>query len=418
MIARWTATAGSTMMLLAFSAGAIAQDTKSPTAFQQLFSNPTGRNGYEEIVAGCDLLKSSDLLQDIQAASTETTLEEKRRALGDPPVKRGLALVRVGLVKPLSSIHPNIDTDTLFPEFALFRHAARTLMIEEYVRLADGDVSGAIDSLRDCLRLGFACGSDTVIATLVKVAVDAIALRCFADHFRQLSARDCDHVMALAREWMTLPDPAIAALLGEKRLWLKTWQKCRSNPDTLLSHMEEIGGVSDDRKPDANAAGYMQAVQKLATNTPGYTALIDSLSTKTAHRIDAEIARLQRPTWDREPPPNAKDDTIAGYLLASFLPILSQMSDKYMLDRTAVQLLGVNAAVLRYLWEYDRLPDRLEDLRFRDLIIDPCTGKALEYKRTGPRTFEVWSAGPYDRGDDERPPSGKRIPIYLPRKRT
>ncbi len=394
----------------------ISQEPEEPvkTYFSQLFPNPTGRNGYEELVMAGDFARTSRLLQEVQEADPAATLSAKRAALADPPVKRALQLLRTGLQKPLVPLHPRITIETTFPEFALFRNLARTLMIEQYIRLADGDVFGAIDSVRDCLKLGAACGSDILIAGLVRVAVDAIATRTFADHLGQLSARDCDRIVALALQWMSTPDPSVEVMLGEKRAATETWKRIRSDP----TQVEELLPNTDDEDEAerVKAARYHMEIDALAQNPPAYTALIDSVHSRIVGRMDAEIANLQLPPWKRKLLDTKADDSLVGYLAETLMPTFDTVSDRFVTDQVKIQLLGMQAAILRYLWEHERLPDSLRQLRLPNLIMDPFTGEPLIYRRTGPRAYELSSAGPYDRGDGETPPSGKRLPIFLPRK--
>jgi len=394
-----------------------AQDAPAHTTFERLFPHPTGRNGNEELVAAGDLLRMSTLLQDVQTADPPATLAEKRAALNDPPVKRALEMLRAGLAKPRVPIHDKLDSETTFPEFALFRNEARTLVIEQYVRLADGDVPGAIESIRDTLRLGQACGTETLIAGLVRVAIDTIAIRLIADHLGQLSARDCDRLIALVREWLSLPDPSIEILDGERRFLMQTWEKCRANPESLLQHISEIDQPDEAGAVDPKAAAYRKTVEDIASNRAGYAALIDAIEATTAAQFNAQIANLRRPPWERQFIPEDSGDSLPGYLAGTLNPALNRIPERFDTERASIQLLGLHAAIHRYLWEHDSLPERIEDVHARALQIDPFSGKPFVYKKTGPRLYELNSVGPHKTNDSGIPIRDERVPLFLPPRR-
>jgi hypothetical protein len=80
-------------------------------------------------------------------------------------------------------------------------------------------------------------------------------------------------------------------------------------------------------------------------------------------------------------------------------------------ERARLQLLAVHAALRRFRWQYDRVPDHLEELRLGDLIQDPFTGKPLCYQRKGD-DYELYSAGPAA-FDANGQVTGKSAPINL-----
>jgi len=68
---------------------------------------------------------------------------------------------------------------------------------------------------------------------------------------------------------------------------------------------------------------------------------------------------------------------------------ITRIMDKWTQDLAQIQLLGVHAAIRRYLWECDRLPGSLEDLRLGALVTDLFTGKPLLYRAVGERAYEL-----------------------------
>lgn len=418
-IIRWTA--GS--LCLCMSAFAVVQtsgDKPEPspppgTVLKQLFPKPTGLNGYEDLVLAGEYARNSAALEALQQKPGYGTLSEKRRVLDDPPAARALSLLRKGLTKPITSPHVTMDENTLLPEFALFRNLARLLMIEQYVLLADGKVGQAIDNLRDGMRLGYYIQSGSLISGLVGVAVDAIVIARLALHLDQLSARDCDRLVSLANDWMKMPDPLIAVMAAERDSMLRIWDKYRDDPKAML---QTVGPPEDESEEDPEEKRQNEAFQALAKDNPvAYRRMMDQSRRRMQAHFDALLENLRRPAWERKEIPEVKGDSLADRLAEMLLPSFSLVGERYAREQAQVQLLGVHAAIRRYRWEHERLPESLDALRLGRLALDPFTGQPLVYKRPTDTTYDLYSAGPYDRGNDERPPSGQRVPIYVPRRK-
>ncbi len=58
-------------------------------------------------------------------------------------------------------------------------------------------------------------------------------------------------------------------------------------------------------------------------------------------------------------------------------------------DQAKMQMLGVEAAIHGYRWEHQALPETLDLMKLGKLAQDPFTGKLLQYKVTGPTTYEL-----------------------------
>ncbi len=332
------------------SIGASAQPVQE-SVFKQLFPNPTGQNGYEEIVMAGELAKGCEGL----ATDGRSTLTEKRRLLSNPDAIRALALFRQGLKKPIHAPHGTTG-EPRFEAFSAIRALARLLMVEQYVLLADGKVGAAIDSLRDGLTLGYAIARDAILGGLVASAVDMIVVRTLERHIEQLSVRDCDRLRKLAVDWLNMPDPAIDALEAERILMHKRLQ-------------EQLGGTNAE----------------LGSQAMG---IIDA-------RIDVTVASLRSPYWERKELPELTGNYPAEQYVRNLgiEEIFDQALNRFARDQAWVQILGVHAAIRSYKWENNRLPDSLEQLRLGRMVIDPFTGKPLIYKRTGDNTYELTSEG-------------------------
>jgi hypothetical protein len=403
-------------LLCAFQARA-QQDEKTPepppgNVLKQIVPRVTGHNGYEELIYAGELARSSLLLREIQEKPSFGTLTEKRAALADRPVVQALALLRAGLSKPVvGPRNPNdMDENIALPEYALFRNLARLLHIEMYVRLADGNVSGALDSLRDGLRLGYSIQSETLIAGLVGVAIDAIVVQRIAQHLAQFSERDCERLLALVKEWLNAPSPLEQVMAAEQSSMVHILNKKRGNLQGLIELITGAGAGDDDTgNPQLTALDRF-----IRANPTGLNDLLD----QTIARLNAyhTLVRenIRRPAWERKELPPQNDNTPAGELFAALTPSVHQVLDRYDSERAMMHLLGVQAALHKYRWHFGKWPDTLDALRIGALALDPLTGKKLLYTRQGD-TYELSSAGPFQRDADGKPTGRK--PVLLPRPR-
>ena len=72
-----------------------------------------------------------------------------------------------------------------------------------------------------------------------------------------------------------------------------------------------------------------------------------------------------------------------------------------------MRLLACHAAILRYRWEYERVPPNLEALNLGDLALDPFTGQLLSYEPKV-RSYRLVSVGPLADADDPDAEDGRR----------
>ena len=321
------------------------------TVSGRLFPRVTGVNGFEELVLAGEVAKACKPLD--AAVSPGATLSQKRKALADPSAVRALRLMRAGLDKPLLAPR-DANGEAPLDMYGPLRQLARLTSVEMYVKLADGRVGEALDSLRSGLRLGYAVQSDLTIGGLVGIAIDMLSLKGIQDHVGQLSERDCRQLEALAREWMDLPDPAIRVLQTEREYVLK----------------------------------------RLRDQLQGNNALFDQVGSLLAARLDAITASLRLPAWKRNPLPDLGDSQAEMFVKALGLEqVYGQAQKAFTRDQAAVQILGVHAAIRRYLWEYDRLPGDLDSLKLGRLGLDPFTGNPLRYTRLTDRTYDLVCEG-------------------------
>jgi hypothetical protein len=392
----------------AASATAQAKQPAPPPepAFPKLFPKYTGANGYEDLVMAGDLLLANEALS--EAEQSNATLKVMRKALEDPAVDKALQLVRAGLEKPIQSPRDpgKLDENTLLPEYAEFRRLGRLLGIQEYVYLADGQVGRAIDTMRDGLRLGYVVQGETLLSGLVGIAIDTIVLQRFADHFDQMSLRDCAHLTAVAQEWLKQPSRMEMVLTMEHHTLENMLGAWKDDPERLRKLVKDLQ-PTDEPKSDADLAA-IELSRFVETNGPAIPAMLEQVRAIALSEDRAIILETRKPPWQRKPLKKQQTRaTMATRLYGMVSPSYGQALSRFDAETARIHLLGVNGAIHRFRWENNRLPTSLAELNLPVLTTDPFTGSPLIYKVTADR-YELSSAGP--------PGADGSGPIYLPRK--
>ncbi len=393
--------AAGTTAFLTTSAAAVGAAPAAPSLLHQLIPQPTGRNGYEELLAAVDAFRSSRHFQKSQ--ESELPLETKREILADRPIVRALALLHQGLEKPIVSPRTELTAQTLLPELTHFRGLARLLALQQYVYLADGRTADALTNAWLGMRFGRAIQVDTAIAGLVGVAIGTVCLTPLSRHLDQLSTRDCNALYQLCLEWLAQPSPQEGIMMGEFRFVKNSMRTLRSE---ALKNVPEPGKDLGLEGEDA----------RLLAQLPKTPAEVNSLFDKVDKRLEQEFQRvfeqLRRPPWQREKLTPSEGGDLAAQMAGLLLPAYHQIDNAYLRESARVRMLACHASIRRFRWEYDHLPSSLSDLRLEALAVDPFTGAPFRYQVRGSR-YSLVSAGPAsDRPDDPRAVDG-RIPVSL-----
>ncbi len=375
-----------------------AQDEPEPPKppnFPRLFKTPTNMNAYEDWVRAVDLVQNNKMADDAMDAGA--TLTFKRRLLTDPTVQQALLLLHKSLEKPVQSPYLLPDENTPLVELSGFRKLARLLNTEMYVCFADGRVDAAMDALGDGLRFGYRMQSNTLINGLVGVAVEAIVLKGFAAHLDQLSEYQCSHLQRLVEDWLESPSPATLVLTDEKQTSLRLLENKRNDFKGLEQVLNQA--TSNEEQPNADTQALLN---HLKTNPTEFGPAIDRAKTLVAAYFDSVIANLKQPAKERKSIQEIKEKSPGGALCNLIAPMLSNVVDKYDQNQATIRLLGVHAAIRRYKWEHNFLPNSLSDLHIGHLTDDPFTGDTMKYQKNG-ATYDLYSQGPIQTDENGRP---------------
>ena len=396
----------------------ILQDFPPTSFLPQIFPQPTGKNGYEDLIAAADLLKRSKLYGEMEL---KPTLALRRQALADPLVRQARALLDSAFNKPIVPPQREFNLATTFPEMAGFRSVARLLNHEMYVYFSEGRTAYALSDLALGLKLGSVPKGSVLIGGLVGIAIDAILLTRVARHLEQLTYRDCDRVLLLLRDHREADqESGLRSLDTEFQMYnniLQEWAK--DFKGTVEAFVEEPSADEEGKPPDPAAlAAYRrtkQQVDAIAQNPTAQRQVINAVRLSALQEMQRGKAYLQDPSKIAPPAPKLREGSLEATLSNASQVNSLQVVEKFVQDRLNLQLLATHAAIRKYKWEFETLPDTLDMLRLGELAIDPYTKQLLRYQKKA-ETYELFSAGPLARDEDGQQQT-TRTPVYLPHRR-
>jgi hypothetical protein len=345
--------------------------------FKEVIKQPTGKNGYEELVAAAEVLKGSKLWA--KAEQPDALLADKRLALGDRLVVRALALMRQGLSKPVFSPREGLQPGTLPPELSGLRSLGRLAAVHQYVAFADGRTSEALADARLGMRLGQVIQQDSLLGGMVGLAVGATCIRPLATHLDQLSVRDCDLLKVICEEWLAQPNPLPRVVAAERKV--------------VLTNLADL-----KQKTGAGAGG---------------DDLFGTASKYANDYFDRQLLELNKPAWQRGALGVDDAPEFSRALLSPVAQILERTLSAYTREEANVRMLAVHALIIHARWEQGHLPSALAEVNAGDLALDPFTGKALQYEVLG-RTYRLFSAGPLAPATDPQAVNGRKPVAVVP----
>ena len=187
--------------------------------------------------------------------------------------------------------------------------------------------------------------------------------------------------------------------------------KYKADPVKLLKILEP-----KKTDPPIQRQNFDTIMQEVSANPNSAIDMFDKAGKIITARYDQVIASLSLPAWERKPPLPTETATPAGLLADLYAGdmVLGNMLDRYAREQAHMQMLGVHAAIRKYLWEYGSLPRGLADLKLGRLAIDPFNGQPFDYKRLEGTHYTLGSIGPMERNPKPGAPTGQRVPIQLP----
>ena len=368
-------------------------------AFPLLFNRYSGENGYEDLVLAGDLISRTPLFEDPK--DLDPLLPKKRLILQDQAVSHVLQMVHDGLLKPVFDPrdHAKMDENTIFPEFAGFRKLARLMAMKEYVLLADGNTSGAIEMMRDGMKMAYDIQGGTLISGLVGIAIDAIVVSAIAKHFDQLSMRNCDLILNIVREAKERDSKLGYIVSKEKEFALRMLSSLKDKRKLgellTVSYADPLHPSPAEMLETYFNQSIIDGVNK---NPIGADSLVNQATTLLTQESALYEANLKLPRNKRNKIPEFDPNSSPAARVYDKISVRpTTILDRYDRQETQLRLLGAHASIIRFRWNHARLPETLMELKADrlfnlDLLTDPYTGNLFVYKATGAQ-YDLHSAG-------------------------
>jgi hypothetical protein len=330
-------------------------------------------NGYDAVLAAVTRIS----LQSVPSSGSpwRAAPSELRREL--PRVRPALSELRAGLRLPY--LAPPRDPNTPIPS-AAYRNAARHLVAEAALAMADQHPGEAVERSLDAIELGVSLRRGSGLGgTMCGAAVAAIGQRGAERSVDQLSAAEATVAGWRLDDILTeLPSPG--DVMAEDRR------------ETLFWLREIFAGRAP--LPDSPAA-----LGTLGTPTPAdvwkdRARLLVYPKSWDYRRLDRYLRAVE--TEIRKPYPARKPLAPAKTVMGDLWPPFAEGSYLFTRNETALRLLRGRLALQEYRMRHGAYPDRLEALVprvLRTLPLDPFSEQPLRYRRTG-STYLLYSVGP------------------------
>jgi hypothetical protein len=357
--------------------------------FGQVVANPTGHNGYEDYVLAADVMVQPKVREAGDAVNAPppslSPLAAKRAWVA--AARRALELVRTGNSKPMFDPRRKVDATTLFPEFAGFKQIARLFAAEARVRFADGDTAGATQSIVDCLTFAERFGHFCEIGSLVGIACTAIILAEAESDLRVLSQRDAVTLAIAADSLLQRPTALLDGVRSEAAL-------LASSVDQAIDDVSNRApDPSEDPDADQTWAKYTAELRGLSPSQR--QALKGQVVAGLDSRLMGILATLSGPEqgWTEGEPADQAPTRLTDFIVQICLPVYGQAMNAAARSRTQLRLLRLHGAIISFLWEWHRLPKKLDELQNAAITENPVAGKPFHYQATGASSYELWSDG-------------------------
>lgn len=398
----------------------------SQTLLQQIVPNPSGTNGYEEYLMACEVVRPAQVRSlilsrpekyqeiinrfekgDVQSRPSQDEYTQAKQFEGRSLLKlrreavhrakKALDLIAQGNKKNVFDPRTKVDWNDRFPEMRHFRVLGTLCLAASYVAFADGQSVRGAQYLADAITFGRNIGGSFIIGRLNGMVIQESAFELFESVLPKISHSDAQLLLALSNKMVSEKTPAIRVL--ERGL--------ASNRDYYAAMLDlpvtgEIEGASES---DRSASAYLKGLS--ATDKER---VLDSCVQRTSRIQTQMLAMFQRPEsgWGAytEPDPVLiRDDTtinnaqtLVAYLCDNHAQSFGTLGKHEVRNRTQLRLIGLTAAVVKFKWEFDRLPLRLSEVVGEQATFDPVANGPFQYE-TFPNGFRVYSKGNRDSGE-------------------
>lgn len=368
------------------------QDRGSEPLFKQLGVSPTGKNGYEEYCRAGELTRGTKLAELMRKAADEPSLATRSALVeGSAPI---FELIRTGNAKPSFPLREQVDTNSLFPELALFKNIAKIYASRIYVSLARGNSDGAAVALAEGLTFSDRIAHQTLINYLVRNANTSILLGELSPRFVVFSVSACEKIISYVDRFFAQPEPLAKCLSGE------------------MAYLAEMRGLTQEDRNQLLSEDQYAEIRALDDGS--WKRLIAQTAERANRMMSDFVGSLNRheALW-KAPEIPEEPASLVDVMLANWFPALDQVLASAHKVRTQLRLLRLHAEIEKFRWNTMRLPQNLKELG-PEATTDPLTGGSFQYSVTG-TAYEVFSLGTKKTGPIhlryQRPPSEGSDPV-------
>lgn len=387
--------------------------------YRELVPKPTGKNGYEEYLMACDILRATQaqfLVSEDQSGMRQiielyespsppmrppkAQYEAAKRLLGANILQvrreavaqatKVLDLIIQGNKKPVYDPRESVRWSS-FSELKEFRTMGRLFQAAAYVALADGQPARAAQFIIESLRFGQKLSGLRLNARYSAIVIQSFAFESIEKYLPSLGLKD-----------LSLVEAAAAEILGQKPAIFRIIENDLSD---VKEHYRDLLVSSMGKKPADDDSQTVKFIRKLTL--ADIEVVLERCAQNVARRKQVLIAHFEKPEAAWSPPidiesagadmENIKSiDSLVDVISESFRPGFATAGKHEAVNRTQLRLIKLVSAVARFRWENDRLPASLSELS-RDLA-DPISGGQFQYELIG-NGFRVYSRGAKETGE-------------------
>ncbi|MCH8274120.1 MAG: hypothetical protein IH851_04960 [Armatimonadetes bacterium] len=387
----------------------VAHSQQGKSLLESVIGEPTGNNGYEEYLMAADTLRALGDAPEFLAIKgrvygwEEPAMSRLESAMHFRPA---LDLVRAGNRKPV--FIPRMDAgferverflwsipfgELPFAELFAFREVGRAFEAEVYWKFSEGRTAEGTRSIVDCLTFGHNIQSGSLVHYHIGCAIESAMFKQVEQRLQQFSKADANRLEQFADKVLRLPPQHQFAVKREIahavhfndymfnafESMLTTWNEL---PEAEREDLEEQYPLLK-LFPEMTLAGRERVKRRVLTFWL---------------QLDLDLAGIfRRPESEWELPGPPKEDAPLNAALSDTVSTWNLSIRRAVEIRTRFRLMRLHALIIQFRWEYDRLPNSLDELKAVKAVKDPLTGGEFVYERDE-GSYELYSRGNEDTG--------------------